>query len=216
MSKSKLFSPKAWYLVGAGAVALVAGGARQLLRRRRPDGSGGYRTADVPDVVEAADAKAAGVVKAVSDETKAAKKKAAKTVEAVTDEAKDAKAKVAKTVEAVADEAKDATAKAAKTVEAVADEAKDATAKAAKTVEAMADEATATAAKATTAATAAVADDLTQIKGIGLVFAKRLNEAGYATYADVAAASPDALREAVHATATANPDEWIAAARDML
>ena len=198
MSKSKLFSPKAWYLVGAGAVALVAGGARQLLRRRRPDGSGGYRTADVPDVVEAADAKAAGVVKAVSDETKAAKKKAAKTVEAVTDEAKDAKAKVAKTVEAVADEAKDAKAEAAKTVEA------------------MADEATATAAKATTAATAAVADDLTQIKGIGLVFAKRLNEAGYATYADVAAASPDALREAVHATATANPDEWIAAARDML
>src|SRR5690606_25613123 len=32
---SKILSPKAWYLVGIGAVALVADGARRLVKRRR-------------------------------------------------------------------------------------------------------------------------------------------------------------------------------------
>ena len=56
-------------------------------------------------------------------------------------------------------------------------------------------------------------DDLTQIKGIGPAFARRLAEAGYTTYADIAAASPEALREATHAPAIANPEEWIDGAR---
>ncbi len=45
---SKITNPKAWYLLGAGAVALAADGARRLLRRRRADGSAGYRSAEVP------------------------------------------------------------------------------------------------------------------------------------------------------------------------
>jgi len=58
-------------------------------------------------------------------------------------------------------------------------------------------------------------DELRAIKGIGPVFAKRLNEAGIVTFADVAAASADQLREVTHATAVANPEEWIAEARSM-
>ncbi|HOU40621.1 MAG TPA: DUF4332 domain-containing protein, partial [Promineifilum sp.] len=60
---------------------------------------------------------------------------------------------------------------------------------------------------------AVVPDDLTQIKGIGPAFAQRLTAAGYTTYADIANATPDALREATHAPAIADPDEWIAGAR---
>lgn len=56
-------------------------------------------------------------------------------------------------------------------------------------------------------------DDLTEIKGIGPTFARRLAEAGITTYAAVAAASADHLREVTRATAIANPDEWIAQAR---
>lgn len=56
-------------------------------------------------------------------------------------------------------------------------------------------------------------DDLTEIKGIGPTFARRLAEAGITTFAAVAAASPDYLREVTKATAVANPDEWITQAR---
>ena len=48
----KILNPKAWYLAGAGAVALVAEGARRLVRRRRSDGAAGYRAADVPVEVD--------------------------------------------------------------------------------------------------------------------------------------------------------------------
>lgn len=58
-------------------------------------------------------------------------------------------------------------------------------------------------------------DDLTAIKGIGPTFAKRLTEAGLTTYAAVAGASAEQLREVTKAPPMANPDEWIAQARDM-
>jgi predicted flap endonuclease-1-like 5' DNA nuclease len=57
-------------------------------------------------------------------------------------------------------------------------------------------------------------DDLTEIKGIGPTFARRLTEAGITTFADVANASPDYLREVTHAPAVAHPEEWIADAQN--
>ncbi len=57
------------------------------------------------------------------------------------------------------------------------------------------------------------ADDLTEIKGIGPVFAERLRQAGITTFADVAQASADQLRDVTHATSVANPDEWIEQAK---
>ena len=59
-------------------------------------------------------------------------------------------------------------------------------------------------------------DDLTAIKGIGPTFAKRLAEAGLTTYAAVASASAERLREVTNAPPMADPDEWIAQARDMV
>lgn len=125
MSKTKILNPKAWYLVGAGAVALAADGARRLIRRRRSDGAAGYRSADVAVETEAP---------ATEPATRAAEARLA-------------------------------------------------------------------------------ADDLTEIKGIGPVFAERLHQAGITTFADVAKASADQLREVTHATSVANPDEWIAQAK---
>lgn len=61
----------------------------------------------------------------------------------------------------------------------------------------------------------AKSDDLTAIKGIGPVFAKRLAEAGLTTYAALAEASPERLRDITQAPPMAEPDEWIAQARQM-
>lgn len=64
---------------------------------------------------------------------------------------------------------------------------------------------------------AASAQDLTEIKGIGPTYARRLQAAGILTYADVAAADPEYLREVTRATgAQADPETWIAEARAML
>lgn len=57
-------------------------------------------------------------------------------------------------------------------------------------------------------------DDLTEIKGIGPTFARRLAEANITTFADIANASPEYLREVTHAPAVARPEEWIAEARN--
>jgi large subunit ribosomal protein L21 len=62
---------------------------------------------------------------------------------------------------------------------------------------------------------AATSDDLTQIKGIGPAYARRLADGGITTFASLADASPDHLREVTHATAAANPEKWIAQAREM-
>ena len=144
---SKLLNPKAWYLVGAGAVALAADGARRLVRRRRrSDGDAGYRSADVPLEGEAA-----------------AKTPAAEPV-VTTAPTAEAKAKTKKAVEEKGEQI-------------------------------------------------VAADDLTEIKGIGPVFAERLRQAGITTFADVAKTSADQLREVTHATSVANPDEWIEQAK---
>lgn len=59
-------------------------------------------------------------------------------------------------------------------------------------------------------------DDLTGIKGIGPTYAKRLAAAGIVTFADLAASSPDRLREITRATPMADPGEWIAQADSRL
>ncbi len=51
-------------------------------------------------------------------------------------------------------------------------------------------------------ATPSRADDLVAINGIGEVYARKLNEAGITTFADLAAATPERLREIL------NPEEW--------
>ena len=65
--------------------------------------------------------------------------------------------------------------------------------------------------------TPAANDDLTRIKGIGPVFAERLRQAGIDSFAAVAVASPDALRNAVKAAAWQNvdPESWIEEARQL-
>ncbi len=65
--------------------------------------------------------------------------------------------------------------------------------------------------------TPAAKDDLTRIKGIGPVFAERLRQAGIDSFEALAAASPDALRNAVKAAAWQNvdPDSWIDAAHQL-
>jgi len=55
-------------------------------------------------------------------------------------------------------------------------------------------------------------DDLEQIKGIGRVFAQKLNAAGIYTMADLAAQTPERLREIIGATrggVMAQPADWI-------
>ena len=57
------------------------------------------------------------------------------------------------------------------------------------------------------------ADDLTQISGIGPAYARRLNEAGITTFADLANLSPEEVRKATSVTGgQADPAEWIAEA----
>lgn len=71
--------------------------------------------------------------------------------------------------------------------------------------------------RATPPATTSAGDDLTQIKGVGPTYARRLKEAGLTSYADIAAASVEKLREATGTVgrATVDPTDWIAQARSM-
>ena len=61
-----------------------------------------------------------------------------------------------------------------------------------------------------------VADDLTVIKGIGPVFAERLNAAGIYSYTDLAQASPEALQAAVATNQKVASEVWIAQAKTLL
>lgn len=136
---SKLFNPKAWYLVGIGAAALALDATRRLVKKRRHEATQPIdHGTDIP--------------------------------------------MMASEPEAVAPKLKP----------------------------------TAPPTTPTQAAKApAKPDDLTTIKGIGPTFAKRLNEAGITTYAAVAAATADHLREVTKAPPMAAPDEWIAQARQI-
>ena len=64
-------------------------------------------------------------------------------------------------------------------------------------------------------ATPAQTDDLQLIKGIGKVYAGRLNAAGIATFAELAAADPQKLAAIVQLKAwqAAAPEDWIEQAR---
>ena len=56
---------------------------------------------------------------------------------------------------------------------------------------------------------APAADDLEIVVGIGPVYARRLNEAGVRTFADLAATSSERLLEIVRASpGLADPDSW--------
>ena len=92
---SKILNPKAWYLVGAGAVAVVADGARRLIRRRRSDGAAGYRSADVAVETEAKAKKPATEPVVKSAPTAEAKTKTKKGVEEKGQQASAAKSKAA-------------------------------------------------------------------------------------------------------------------------
>jgi predicted flap endonuclease-1-like 5' DNA nuclease len=59
-------------------------------------------------------------------------------------------------------------------------------------------------------------DDLTQIKGIGPTYAKRLQAAGIDTYAALASTAPDQLRSISQATGqAANTEFWIEQAEEL-
>jgi predicted flap endonuclease-1-like 5' DNA nuclease len=60
-------------------------------------------------------------------------------------------------------------------------------------------------------------DQLEQIKGIGAVFARRLNEAGIHTFAQLAELSPDRTREIVDVDEwqKIEPEKWIEEAREL-
>lgn len=143
---SKIFRPKAWYLVAIGAVALALDGARRLMRKRQEDAE----RADIELVTRNATSSTAG-----APATPAPKPKAA----------------------------------------------------------APAPTAAKAASSEKTPPSTKSKDDLTEIKGIGPVYAKRLTEAGITTFAALAKTSPERLREVTDATAAADPDEWIAQAR---
>lgn len=67
-------------------------------------------------------------------------------------------------------------------------------------------------------AESAAKDDLTQIKGIGKTYAKRLNAAGVTTFAALAQLSPERLTDIVTAGQTnrsVDTDEWLAKAREL-
>ena len=60
------------------------------------------------------------------------------------------------------------------------------------------------------------ADDLTQINGIGPAYARRLNEAGVTTYAQLSALTPGQLREMAQLGEwQGEPEEWIEQAWDL-
>ncbi|PIE81529.1 MAG: hypothetical protein CSA11_04100 [Chloroflexi bacterium] len=63
---------------------------------------------------------------------------------------------------------------------------------------------------------AAKPDDLTAINGIGATFAKRLQAAGITTYQALAEAAPEHIKEVAKlADWQANPEDWIAAAKEL-
>ena len=62
-----------------------------------------------------------------------------------------------------------------------------------------------------------VVDDLTAIRGIGITVQNRLNRAGITTYAQVAEAKPEQVREALGKLSRgASVEAWISQARDLV
>lgn len=70
--------------------------------------------------------------------------------------------------------------------------------------------------KAKPAAQTAVKDDLTQIKGIGPTYARRLEKAGITSFAALSKTAPDRLREVAGLKEwQADPAEWVSQAKAM-
>ena len=62
-----------------------------------------------------------------------------------------------------------------------------------------------------------VVDDLTAIRGIGITVQNRLNRAGITTYAQLAAAKPEHVREALGKLSRgAKVEAWISQARELV
>ncbi|MCA9868519.1 MAG: hypothetical protein KC410_18675 [Anaerolineales bacterium] len=227
---NKILNPKAWYLLAVGAAALAIDGTRRIIRRRRQGEP--VIPGEVPAAVRSG-AKKAGAAfeefeikieeqaEPITRPVKKAAGKAKDALEDVGDKVGDAAKAVVKPVKKAADKAGDA-------LEDVGDRVGDATRAVVKPVKKVMGKAEATAEEAgdkveekaetvaaslrETVASASAPDDLTEIKGIGPTFAKRLTAAGITTYAAVAASTPDYLREVTQAPPMAEPDEWIAQA----
>ena len=61
------------------------------------------------------------------------------------------------------------------------------------------------------------ADDLTKINGIGPAFARRLDDAGVTTYADLAGMTAEELRERTQlAEWQGDPEDWIVQAQSLV
>ena len=76
----------------------------------------------------------------------------------------------------------------------------------------------ATESKAAAAPASSGGDDLTKMKGLGKVFAEKLNAEGITTYAQIAAMSADdiaALEEKISATGKFEKNDWVAQAADL-
>lgn len=58
-------------------------------------------------------------------------------------------------------------------------------------------------------------DDLTQIDGIGPTFANRLYEAGVNTFSQLAAMTPEEVRQITKVTVQGDPADWIAEAQSL-
>ena len=63
-----------------------------------------------------------------------------------------------------------------------------------------------------------VVDDLTAIQGVGITMQNRLNRAGITTYAQLAAAKPEHVREVLGGKLSrgASVDAWISQARELV
>ena len=64
----------------------------------------------------------------------------------------------------------------------------------------------------------AASDDLTQLKGVGPAYAKKLNEAGITSFAQIAALTPEGvaeLEEKLNASGRVERDGWIEQAKDL-
>lgn len=67
-------------------------------------------------------------------------------------------------------------------------------------------------------AAAAGSDDLTQLKGVGPAYAKKLNEAGITSFAQIAALTPEGiteLEEKLNASGRVERDGWIEQAKEL-
>jgi len=131
---------------------------------------------------------------------------------------KKASAKKAEPAAEEAPKAKKAAPKKAEAAPEVKEEAPKAKKAAPKTEEAKAEAKPAAEKKAPAKKAAAKADDLTQLKGVGPAYAKKLNEAGITSFAQLAELTPEGvteLEEKLNAAGRVERDGWIEQAKEL-